>query len=73
MQRVVSGAAYGKSIGLTVHAGHGLHYGNVTAIARIPEIVELNIGHAIIAQSVFDSISVAVDEMKRLMNEARAS
>ncbi|MFQ5546913.1 MAG: pyridoxine 5'-phosphate synthase [Woeseia sp.] len=73
LRRVRSAAAYGKKFGLTVHAGHGLHYHNVTAIARIPEIVELNIGHAIIAQSVFDGISIAVGEMKRLMNEARAS
>ncbi|MFQ6006949.1 MAG: pyridoxine 5'-phosphate synthase [Woeseia sp.] len=73
LQRVQSAAAYGKKIGLTVHAGHGLHYQNVTAIARIPEIVELNIGHAIIARSVFDGIGRAVGEMRRLMNEARDS
>jgi len=73
LERVISAASHGQEIGLTVHAGHGLNYENVSAVARIPEIVELNIGHAIIAQSVFDSISVAVGEMKRLMNEARAS
>ena len=73
LQRVASAASYGRQIGLIVNAGHGLHYENVTAIARIPEIVELNIGHAIIAQSVFDGLSKAVSHMKRLMNEARAS
>ncbi len=73
LQRVVAAASYGRQIGLIVNAGHGLHYENVTAIARIPEIVELNIGHAIIAQSVFDGLSKAVSDMKRLMNEARAS
>ncbi len=73
LQRVVAAASYGRQIGLIVNAGHGLHYENVTAIARIPEIVELNIGHAIIAQSVFDGMSKAVSDMKRLMNEARAS
>ncbi len=71
--RVTSAASHGQEIGLIVNAGHGLHYENVTAIARIPEIVELNIGHAIIAQSVFDGVSQAVSEMKRLMHEARAS
>jgi pyridoxine 5-phosphate synthase len=72
LERVKSAAYYGQNIGLTVHAGHGLHYENVTAIASIPEIVELNIGHAIIAQSVFFGLSQAVGEMKRLMNKARA-
>lgn len=73
LERVVSAASYGQEIGLIVNAGHGLHYENVTAIARIPEIVELNIGHAIISQSLFDGLSQAVGNMKRLMNEARAS
>lgn len=73
LERVVAAATYGQQIGLIVNAGHGLHYENVTAIARIPEIIELNIGHAIIAQSIFDGLSAAVNNMKRLMNEARAS
>jgi pyridoxine 5-phosphate synthase len=72
LERVTSAAYYGHKIGLVVNAGHGLHYENVTAIARIPEIVELNIGHSIIAQSIFFGISQAVGEMKRLMNKARA-
>jgi len=72
LERVKSAAYYGQEIGLTVHAGHGLHYENVKAIARIAEIVELNIGHAIVAQSVFFGFSQAVSEMKRLMKEARA-
>ncbi len=71
LQRLVDAAAYGSEIGLTVHAGHGLHYENVQPIARIPEIVELNIGHAIVARAVFDGFHVAVSEMKRLMTEAR--
>ncbi len=73
LERVVAAASYGQQIGLIVNAGHGLHYENVTAIACIAEIIELNIGHAIIAQSVFDGLSAAVSNMKRLMNEARAS
>ena len=72
LERVVSAAYYGQKIGLVVNAGHGLHYENVQAIARIPEIVELNIGHAIISQSVFFGMSQAVGEMKRQMNKARA-
>jgi pyridoxine 5-phosphate synthase len=71
LRRVVDAAAYGAEIGLVVNAGHGLHYGNVADIARIPEVVELNIGHAIVARAVFDGFAAAVGEMKRLMNEAR--
>jgi pyridoxine 5-phosphate synthase len=73
LQRVVAAAAYGSRIGLTVHAGHGLHYENVGPVAAIPEIVELNIGHAIVARAVYDGFSVAVSEMKRLMIAARAT
>ncbi len=73
LERIVHAAAYGSGIGLTMHAGHGLHYDNVQPVARIPEIVELNIGHAIVARAVFDGFSVAVSEMKRLMSEARSS
>ena len=73
LRRVVEAAAHGAAIGLTVHAGHGLHYDNVQVVAAIPEIVELNIGHAIVARAVFDGFPAAVAEMKRLMNEARAA
>jgi len=72
LQRIVEAAAYGHSIGLIVNAGHGLHYENVAPVAEIPDIVELNIGHAIVARAVFDGFPVAVSEMKRLMTEARA-
>ena len=72
LQRIVAAARHGHELGLIVNAGHGLHYQNVAAIARIPEIVELNIGHAIIARAVFDGLRDAVAEMKRLMLEARA-
>ena len=71
LQRVVSAAAYGAGLGLTIHAGHGLHYQNVQAIAAIPEIVELNIGHAIVARAVFDGFPKAVREMKACMCDAR--
>jgi pyridoxine 5-phosphate synthase len=72
LERVVAAAAYGASIGLTVHAGHGLHYENVRPIAVIPQIIELNIGHAIVARAVFDGFAKAVSDMKYLMTDARS-
>ncbi len=73
LQRVVAAAEYGHGKGLIINAGHGLHYSNVAAIAAIPEIVELNIGHSIVSRAVFDGMDAAVSEMKRLMVEARES
>jgi pyridoxine 5-phosphate synthase len=58
-------------MGLRVHGGHGLNYHNVQAIAAIPEMAELNIGHAIVAQAVFDGLAVAVSRMRSLMIAAR--
>ncbi|WP_417508592.1 pyridoxine 5'-phosphate synthase [Methylophaga sp.] len=57
--------------GLQVNAGHGLHYHNTQKVAAIPELVELNIGHAIVARSVFTGFQAAVREMKQLMQDAR--
>jgi pyridoxine 5-phosphate synthase len=57
--------------GLQVNAGHGLNYHNTQAIATIPQLVELNIGHAIVARSVFTGFKDAVRDMKQLMQEAR--
>ena len=71
LQRIVDAADYAAGLGLVVNAGHGLHYGNVQAIAAIPQIVELNIGHAIVSQAVFDGLEHVVTEMKRLMVAAR--
>jgi pyridoxine 5-phosphate synthase len=71
LMRLVEAARFGAQIGLTVHAGHGLHYHNVQPVAAIPEIVELNIGHAIIARAVFDGLARAVGGMRALMLEAR--
>jgi pyridoxine 5-phosphate synthase len=71
LARVESAARSGATKGLRVNAGHGLNYHNVQAIARIREIRELNIGHAIVARAIFDGLSTAVIEMKRLMTEAR--
>jgi pyridoxine 5-phosphate synthase len=70
-ERLRSGAHLAASLGLTVNAGHGLHYHNVAPVAAIEEIVELNIGHAIIARAVFDGLPKAVRDMKDLMLAAR--
>jgi len=71
LQRIVMAAEFGEKAGLQVNAGHGLHYHNTAAIARIPQFRELNIGHAIIARAVFSGLAQAVGEMKRIMCEAR--
>jgi pyridoxine 5-phosphate synthase len=65
--RIRTAVAYGRSLGLTVNAGHGLTYHNVQMIAALPGIHELNIGHAIVAQALFVGWKEAVAEMKRLM------
>ncbi len=70
-ERVRSAARLAASLGLTVNAGHGLNYHNVQPIAAIPEIVELNIGHAIVARAIFDGLPRAVRDMKELMRAAR--
>ncbi len=71
LARISEAAAFAASLGLTVNAGHGLHYHNVQPIAAIPEMYELNIGHAIVARALFSGLGPAVSEMKRLMVEAR--
>lgn len=72
LDRIQRAAAYADSLGLQVNAGHGLHYHNVQAIAAIPTVRELNIGHAIVARALFTGLGPAVAEMLRLMREARA-
>lgn len=69
---ITSAVLFAESLGLQVNAGHGLDYHNVQAIAAIPGIRELNIGHAIIAHAVFTGLDAAVRTMKQLMLEARA-
>jgi pyridoxine 5-phosphate synthase len=71
-QTIVDGASLARSLGLEVHAGHGLDYDNVLPIAEISEIVELNIGHSIVARAVMVGIERAVREMKELLAKARA-
>ena len=65
--RLVHFSREAKQMGFVVAAGHGLHYQNVRVVARIPEIEELNIGHAIISHAVFVGLAEAVRQMKRLL------
>jgi len=72
LARLNRGASLARKLGLDVHAGHGLTYENVTPVAAIPELEELNIGHSIIARSVFTGLEAAVREMATLIRRARA-
>ena len=72
LERIRTAARRASAMGLTVHAGHGLNYQNVSAVAAIREIVELNIGHAVVAQALFDGFAGAVAKMKALMVAARS-
>ncbi len=69
--RIISGVEQAISLGLKVNAGHGLNYQNVSRIAQIPDIDELNIGHGIIARAVFTGLGEAVKEIKTIMQVAR--
>lgn len=71
LQRIILGAEYAHNKGLIVNAGHGLHLDNVQAIARIPQIHELNIGHSIIADAVFVGLENAVRRMKARIDEVK--
>ena len=71
LERLRRAARHGVACRLEVHAGHGLNYRNVGPVAAIAEITELNIGHAIIAQAVFDGLGSAVREMRAQMQRAR--
>lgn len=71
LARISDMAKYAHGKGLIVNAGHGLHYHNVKPIAAIPELYELNIGHAIVARAAIDGLATAVKDMKTLMLEGR--
>jgi pyridoxine 5-phosphate synthase len=71
LSRIADAARIGASLGLIVHAGHGLHYHNVQPVAAIDEIAELNIGHSIVARALTTGIGAAVADMKALMMDAR--
>ncbi len=72
LERIRKAAIFGKSIGMRINAGHGLHEGNVKPIAAISELSELNIGHAIVAEALFKGWQKAITDMKALMNQGRA-
>lgn len=65
-------SAYAHSLGLEVHAGHGLTYDTVTPVAAFPEVKELNIGHFLMGEALFVGLEASIREMRRLMDEARA-
>ena len=71
-ERLREMSTYAHSLGLEVHAGHGLTYETVKPIAAFPEVMELNIGHFLIAEAIFVGLGSAMQEMRRLMDEARA-
>ncbi len=71
LQRLRRAAALGRELDLAVHAGHGLTYENVAAVAAIGEIEELNIGHSVVSRAVFVGMERAVREMLEIVMEAR--
>ncbi len=73
LRALVRAAELGASLGLAIHAGHGLTVGNVGAVAVIPAVEELNIGHAIVSRALFIGLADAVREMRKAMDEARRS
>jgi pyridoxine 5-phosphate synthase len=72
-RRIREGARLAKSLGLEVHAGHGLDYGSAETIAALPEIVELNIGHFLIGEAVFTGLEQTVRAMRAAMDRGRAA
>ena len=71
LERIIEAAAYADELGLECHAGHGLTFGNVTPIAAIPQLVELNIGHFLIGEAIFCGLEEAILKMRGIMNHAR--
>jgi pyridoxine 5-phosphate synthase len=72
LRAIQDAAAYGASIGLEIHAGHGLGYETVGPVAAVPEIVELNIGHFLVGEAIFVGLEASIRRMRQLMDEARA-
>ncbi|NOZ10930.1 MAG: pyridoxine 5'-phosphate synthase [Gammaproteobacteria bacterium] len=72
LNRIQTAVQLGRDLGMQVNAGHGLHYDNIKPVAAFPEIIELNIGHAIVARAIFIGLGAAVAEIKQLMIEARS-
>lgn len=71
LARLTAMATHAHGLGLEVHAGHGLSFDNVTPVAVLPEVVELNIGHFIIGEAIFTGLGPAIKEMRRIMDAAR--
>lgn len=72
LAKLVDMAEFASSVGLEVHAGHGLTYDTVEPVAAMPQVVELNIGHFLIGEAIFQGLPDAIGEMRRLMDAARA-
>jgi pyridoxine 5-phosphate synthase len=70
LERLHAACDFGHQLGLRINAGHGLHYDNVQPIVRLPHMIELNIGHAIISRSIFVGLPEAIGEMRRLIDRA---
>ena len=68
---ICSGSALAARLGLEVHAGHGIDYDTVAAVAAIPEVMELNIGHFLIGEAIFVGLGPAIARMRALMDDAR--
>lgn len=71
LERLRQGARYGHSLGLEMHAGHGLSFDTVGVIAAIPELAELNIGHFLVGEAIFSGLEHSIRRMRALMDEAR--
>ncbi len=72
LRKLTDMAAFADSLGLEVHAGHGLTYDCVGSVAALPQVVELNIGHFLIGEAIFRGLTPAISEMRRIMDTARA-
>jgi pyridoxine 5-phosphate synthase len=72
-ERIRTAAAFAKSIGLEVHAGHGLDYASAETVASLPEIVELNIGHFLVGEAVFEGLDNTIRTMRLAMDRGRRS
>ncbi|MDQ2102038.1 pyridoxine 5'-phosphate synthase [Azospirillum isscasi] len=73
LERIVRAAAHAEAIGLECHAGHGLNYETVGAVAAIPTIVELNIGHFLVGEAIFVGLGNTLQRMRAVMKDARAA
>ncbi len=71
LRRLTEMAAFGHSLGLEVHAGHGLTYDTVAPVAVLPQVRELNIGHFLVGEAIFTGLGPAIAEMRRIMDDAR--